>query len=114
MTAAIAHRQNCGEGSGAVAGAVVGDDAVDVVDAASGEPYSRAVHESDCCNCFLVIEGFGVSQPAQSVDPECAVEVTGGVKEPPTVQPEPGEDAGNGAHTDLYPGRVELDGDWPC
>src|SRR3954462_11443617 len=48
--------QDVGEVLGSVAGAVIGDDPLDVVDAVSGEPYPGSVHESDCCDCSFVFE----------------------------------------------------------
>jgi hypothetical protein len=53
--------QDVGEVIGAVAGAVVGDDPLDVVDAVGGEPHPRSVHESDCGDCLFVGECFGVA-----------------------------------------------------
>jgi hypothetical protein len=46
--------QNVGEVFGAVAGAVVGDDALDAVDTVGGEEHAGAVHESDCGDAFLL------------------------------------------------------------
>ncbi|MDQ0379959.1 hypothetical protein FB470_003953 [Amycolatopsis thermophila] len=51
-----------GEVAGAVAGAVVGDHAVDVGDAVAGEERPRAVDEPDRRAGFLVGQGFGVGQ----------------------------------------------------
>src|SRR4051794_21975166 len=60
--------QDVGEVVSAVAGAVVGDDPLDAVDTVSGEPYTSAVHESDCRDCLFIVERFGVGQSGVAVD----------------------------------------------
>src|SRR3954462_2907274 len=51
-----------GEVFRAVAGAVVGDDSVDVGDAVGGEQHAGAVDEPDRGGGFPVGQGFGVGQ----------------------------------------------------
>jgi hypothetical protein len=60
--------QGGGEVVGAVAGAVVGDEAVDVGDAVAGEECPGAVDEPDGGAGFLVGQGFGVGQAGVAVD----------------------------------------------
>ncbi|KPC66222.1 hypothetical protein ADL29_04525 [Streptomyces chattanoogensis] len=64
-----------GESAGAVAGAVVRDDAFDVGDAVGCEPGSGPVQEHDGGVGFLVGQRFGVGKPAESVDGGVKVDV---------------------------------------
>ena len=52
----------------AVAGAVVGDDALEVVDAVGGEPDLRPGQKSGCRGALLVSERLGVGEPGEAVD----------------------------------------------
>jgi hypothetical protein len=64
-----------GECVGAVAGAVVRDDAFDVGDAVGREPGSRPVQEPDGGGGLLVGQCFGVGQSAEAVDGGVEVDV---------------------------------------
>lgn len=68
--------QNLREVVGSVAGAIVGDDAVDVADAVGGEECLRSVHESDCVTAFSS-QGFGVGEAGVSVDSGVQVDEAG-------------------------------------
>src|SRR5215207_3519453 len=68
---------DAGEVVGAVAGAVVGDDAVDVGDAVGGEPDLGSGEECGCGRALLVVEWFGVGQSGEPVHDGVQVEVTG-------------------------------------
>ena len=53
------------EHRGAVAGSVVGDDPGEPGDAVRGEECLRAIDETDCCDAFLIGEGFGVGEAGE-------------------------------------------------
>ena len=69
--------QHVGEVLGAVAGAVVGDDPLDVDDAVGGKPDPGTVHETDCGDSFLIGQGLGVGQSGEPIDGGVQVDVTG-------------------------------------
>src|SRR5690606_2844329 len=62
---------------GAVAGAVVGDQAVDVGDAVAGEEGPRAVDEPDRGAGFFIGQGFGVGQAGVAIDGGVQIGVAG-------------------------------------
>jgi hypothetical protein len=77
LLVAGAMADDAGEVVGAVAGAVVGDDAVDVGDAVGGEPDLGSGEECGCGRALLVVEWFGVGQSGEPVHDGVQVEVTG-------------------------------------
>jgi hypothetical protein len=69
--------QDAGEVAGAVAGTVVGDDPVDMLDAVAGEERAGAVGEGDRGAGLFVGQGFGVGQAGEPVDRGVQVGVAG-------------------------------------
>src|SRR5215217_9294607 len=67
--------QDVGEVLGAVAGAVVGDDPLNVGDAVRGEPHPGAVHETDGGDGSFVVKSLGVGEPGESVDGGMQIDV---------------------------------------
>src|SRR4029450_13002230 len=69
--------QGLEEGAGAVAGAVVGDDPGDPVDAVGGAERPRSGHKSDRGAGLLVGQVLGVGQPGEPVHGGVQVDVAG-------------------------------------
>src|SRR5690606_9126743 len=69
--------QGGGEGVGAVTGAVVGDDPLDLHNPVVGEPIAGAVQEGDGGGAFLVVERLGICQARVPVDRGTRIRVSG-------------------------------------